>query len=87
MRLPIASANRASIVLMAVLLASCSNTSPGSQALPLGSPGAEPLAHRPGGSVDVAVQYAYVANFQFRQRLRFRDCGRRRVDAGWGLAV
>ncbi|MFY9665130.1 MAG: beta-propeller fold lactonase family protein [Candidatus Cybelea sp.] len=63
MRLPIASANRASIVLMAVLLASCSNTSPGSQALPLGSPGAEPLAHRPGGSVDVAVQYAYVANF------------------------
>jgi 6-phosphogluconolactonase len=63
MRLPIAKANRASIVLTAVLLASCYHTSPGLQTLPLGSPGSESAARRPGGSVYATVQYAYVANF------------------------
>ena len=40
MRLSLADANRASIVLLAALLAGCSNTTPGSQALPLGGPDA-----------------------------------------------
>ena len=62
MRLLLAAANRASIVLLAALLAGCSNPAPGSQALPPGTSGA---ANRPAAPwrQDAAVQFAYVANF------------------------
>ena len=87
MRLRIATANRASIVLMAVLLASCYNTSPGLQVLPLGSPGAESAAHRRRRQRRRHRTVRVCGKSWFRQRLRFRDCGRRRVDVGCGLAV
>ncbi|MGB8907796.1 MAG: beta-propeller fold lactonase family protein, partial [Candidatus Cybelea sp.] len=63
MRLSLAAENRASIALLAVLFAGCSNTTPGSQTLPLSPSGAtQPVAHQR-GSPDGAVQFAYVANF------------------------
>jgi 6-phosphogluconolactonase len=59
MRLSIAAANRASIVLVAGMLAGCSNTLPGSQATPLMTSGAtQPGADHSGGS----VAFAYVVN-------------------------
>ena len=87
MRLSIATANRASIVLLAGLLAGCSNTSPGLQALPLGSSGATPatrvtVAQRRRRSVRLCGQLWLQQCF----RLSF-DRGQRRVEAGGGLAV
>ena len=56
MRPSIAAANRASIVLLAGMLAGCSNISPDSQPVPLVSLGAtESVAGHSGGS----VQFAY----------------------------
>lgn len=49
------------IILLAALLAGCSNAMPGSQAVPAGLSGATPAArHRRPSDV---VQFAYVANF------------------------
>ena len=61
MRLSIAAANRASVVLLAALLAGCSNTTPGPQALLPGVSGATKLATQH-ASEDAAVQFAYVSN-------------------------
>jgi 6-phosphogluconolactonase len=63
MRLSSAAANRASIVILAGLLAGCSNTSPGTQALPIGSPGAAQLVAGHRGGPDGTDQFAYVVNF------------------------
>ncbi len=64
MRLSLATADRASIVVLTTLLAGCSNASLNSQTLPVGSSGAtRTIAPWPGGVPDVAVQFAYVANF------------------------
>ena len=62
MRLSLTTANRAAIAVLAGLLAGCSNTSPGSQPLPLGSSGA---TNRSCVSVlpATSVQFAYVTNF------------------------
>ncbi len=59
MRLSLAAPNRAAIVLLAGMLAGCSNISPGSQPLPLVSSGAtKSVEAHSGGS----VQFAYVVN-------------------------
>ncbi|MGC2406036.1 MAG: beta-propeller fold lactonase family protein [Candidatus Cybelea sp.] len=63
MRLSSPVVNRASIVMLAGLLAGCSSTSPETQALPLGSSGATQHVVRPRGATDNAVQFAYVVNF------------------------
>ncbi|MGA8534083.1 MAG: beta-propeller fold lactonase family protein [Candidatus Tumulicola sp.] len=64
MRLSIAAANRAALVLLAAMLAGCSNTPPDSRALPVGSSGASRAIAHPGGRVpEGSVQFAYVANF------------------------
>ena len=62
MRLSLTAANRASIVILAGLVAGCSSTSPGTQALPPGSPGATQPVARPRSTTDNAVQFAYVVD-------------------------
>ena len=62
MRLLLAAANRASIVLLAALLAGCSNPTPGSEALLPGTSGATKSATQHRSGKDAAVQFAYVAN-------------------------
>ena len=62
MRLLLAGANRASAVLLAALLAGCSNTIPGSRALLPGTPDATKSATQHGGGKDAADQFAYVSN-------------------------
>lgn len=63
MRLSLAAANRAAIPVLSALLAGCSNTTPGSQALPLGSAAVAQRVERERSGRDVAVQFAYVTNF------------------------
>ncbi len=98
MRLSLAAANRAAIAVLAALLAGCSNTTPGSQALPLGSSGAQPVARERSGR-DVAVQFAYVTNFGSKNvsayaidatRGALTPLGRSPFGAGtdpWGIVV
>lgn len=62
MRLSLVATNRVWIVL-AGFLASCSNPTPGSQALPAGPPGAVRHVERRSGATDNAAQFAYVVNF------------------------
>ena len=63
MRLSLAAANRSAIPVLAALIAGCSNTAPGSPALPLGSSGAAQPVERERSGRDVAVEFAYVTNF------------------------
>ena len=63
MRLSLAAANRAAIAVLAALIAGCSNTTPGPQALPLDSRGAVQSVERERSGRDVADEFAYVTNF------------------------
>lgn len=51
------------IAVLAALLAGCSNTTPDSQVLPLGSPGVAQTFARERSGRDGTVQFAYVTNF------------------------
>jgi 6-phosphogluconolactonase len=63
MRLSLAAANRSAIPVLAALIAGCSRTTSGAQALPPASPYAIQPVERERSGRDVAVEFAYVTNF------------------------